>query len=284
MVSTAVLTVSEKQALIASRADWWHSIDVGDGLVTPGSVGVPYQEFLWKTLQLPERMDGLRVLDVGTYDGYFAFECERRGAEVVAVDVVPEDARCFALARQLLASRVKYFQMSVYELDEERLGGAFDLVLCLGVYYHLRHLFIALDNLWKITRGELRLETHVIDDHFVLDDGTVKKLTDVNPRLVNVPIYRFYRFNELNAVDYSNWFGGNIAAVSDSLASAGFVPTLLGKWSNRAAFRAPKNPAKPREWEIGSYEGTKFTQNPDGSWTSHWIDPQKHGMPDRKNR
>ena len=279
-----MLTPTEKRELIASRTDWWHEIDVGDGITTPGIVGLPYQQTLWKTLQLPEDMRGLRVLDVGTLDGYFAFECERRGASVVAIDVMPEDARGFALAKRLLGSRATYFHMSVYELDEERLGGPFDLVLCLGVYYHLRHLFVALDNLWKITAGEMRLETHVIDDHFVLDDGSVVKLKDIDPRLTRVPIYRFYRFNELNPVDYSNWFGGNVAAVTESLASAGFEPTLLGQWNNRAAFRARKNPNKPREWEIGSYEGTRFTLHPDGSWTSHWMDPKKHGLPQRPSR
>ena len=250
-------------------------------MTTPGSVDVAYQEFIWSTLQLPQRMTGLRVLDVGTYDGYFAFECERRGAEVVAIDTLPEDCRCFALAKRLLGSGVQYHQMSVYDLDEETLGGQFDLVLFLGVYYHLRHLFIALDNLWKITRGEMRVETHVIDHHFVLGDGSVVQLKDIDPRLVDVPLYRFYRFNELNKVDYSNWFGGNIAAVSESLSSAGFTPSLLGAWGTRAAFRAVKNPASPREWEIGSYEGTRFTLEADGSWKSHWLDPHTYKLADR---
>jgi tRNA (mo5U34)-methyltransferase len=280
--SEGTLTAGEKQKLIASRTDWWHSLDVGDGIITPGYCGVAYQQSLWNTLQLPERMTGLRVLDVGTYDGYFAFECERRGAEVVAIDIHPEDCRCFALARRLLGSRVPYHQMSVYDLHEETLGGPFDLVLCLGVYYHLRHLFIALDNLWKVTRGEMRLETHVIDHHFVLGDGSVAELKDIDPRLLDAPVYRFYRFDELNKGDFSNWFGGNIAAVSESLSSAGFTPSLLAAWGSRAAFRAVKNATTPREWEIGSYEGTRFTLEPDGSWKSHWLDPQKHKLADRR--
>jgi tRNA (mo5U34)-methyltransferase len=273
-----MLTAEEKQQLVASRTDWWHAIDVGDGIVTPGSVGLAYLQFIMNTLELPADMRGLRVLDVGAYDGFFAFECERRGAEVVAVDMVPEDCRCFALAKRLLDSRVQYVQMSVYDLDVERLGGEFDLVLFLGVYYHLRHPFLALDNLWSITRGEMRVETHVIDDHFILGDGSVVKLRDLDPRLIDVPVYRFYRFNELNRPDYSNWFGANVTAVTESLASAGFTATLLAAWDSRAAFRAVKNPARPREWEIGSYEGTRFTQNPDGSWISHWMDPQKYGL------
>jgi hypothetical protein len=171
--------------------------------------------------------------------------------------------------------------MSVYELDEDVLDGQFDFVLFLGVYYHLRHLFVALDNLWKITRGEMRVETHVIDHHFLLEDGSAVELASIDPRLTQVPIYRFYRFNELNKVDYSNWFGGNVLAVTESLASAGFTPELLGTWASRAAFRAVKNPVTPREWEIGSYEGTRFTLHPDGTWTSHWMDPRKYHLPDR---
>jgi tRNA (mo5U34)-methyltransferase len=275
-----MLTAAEKQQLVASR-EWWHSIDVGDGIVTPGVVNVQYQQFLLQTFQLPEDMKGMRVLDVGTLDGFFAFLCEQRGAEVVAIDVLPEEVRGFALAKRMLGSRAQYHWMSVYELDETTLGGKFDLVLFLGVYYHLRHLFIALDNLWKITSGEMRVETHVIDHHFLLEDGAAVELASIDPRLTRVPIYRFYRYNELNKADYSNWFGGNIAAVMESLASAGFTPELLGAWASRAAFRAVKNPTLPREWEIGSYEGTHFTVHPDGSWTSHWIDPKKHNLPDR---
>ena len=280
---TAALSTSERKTLVASRSDWFHSIDVGGGITTPGTCPPDYLRMIWQKMNLPEDLRGRRVLDVGTYDGYFAFEAERRGAEVVAIDVNPEDCRCFALARRLLGSRVAYHQMSVYELDATKLGGIFDFVLFLGVYYHLRHLFLALDNLWAITRGEMRVETHVIDDHFILADGSVKKLVDVDRRLVDTPIYRFYRFNQLGN-DYSNWFGGNIAAVSESLSSAGFVVSLLGKWGSRALFSARKDPQTPREWERGSYEGTRFVSNPDSTWTSLWIDPWKSGMPDKRSK
>jgi tRNA (mo5U34)-methyltransferase len=275
------LTADEKRQLVATRTDWFHSIDVGDGIVTPGMVPLSYLEFIFNTLQLPDDMRGMRVLDIGAYDGFFGFACEHRGADVVAVDVNPEDLHCFGLAKRLRGSRARYLQMSVYDLRADALGGTFDLVLCLGVYYHLRHLFVALDNLWQITHGEIRIETHVIDDHFILADGTVGKLADVDPRLVDTPIYRFYRYNELNPVDYSNWFGGNIAAVLDSLGSAGFTASLLGKWKSRAAFRGVKIPTLPREWEFGSYEGVQFIFQDDGSWTSTWKDPVAHGLPDR---
>jgi tRNA (mo5U34)-methyltransferase len=277
------LTADEKRRLVATRTDWFHSIDVGDGIITPGLRRPADLQLELDLLQLPDDMRGLRVLDVGAYDGFFAFECERRGADVVAIDLYPEGIRCLELAKRLRGSAVKYRQTSIYNLQVEDLGGQFDLVLCLGVFYHLRHLFVALDSLWHVTRGELRVETHVIDNHFILGDGKVCRLADIDRRLVDTPIYRFYRFNELNG-DYSNWFGANVAAVLESLSSAGFTPALLGTWDSRAAFRAQKNPAIPREWEIGSHEGTRHLLQENGSWTSTWKDPAAHGLPNRAAR
>ena len=127
------MTPDEKRRLVSLRTDWFHSIAVGDGITTPGVVSVEYEEHLLKSLQISTRLDELRVLDIGTYDGFYAFEAERRGArEVVAIDVNPIDCRCFKLASDLLESKVKYHHMSVYEMDEQVLGGKFDLVLFPG--------------------------------------------------------------------------------------------------------------------------------------------------------
>jgi tRNA (mo5U34)-methyltransferase len=274
------MTPEEKRSLINTRSDWFHSIDVGDGIVTPGAVSTDYERYLLKMLQLPGRLDGLRVLDIGTYDGFWAFECERRGAaEVVAIDVNPIDCRCFKIARDVLGSSVKYHHIGVYEMDEEALGGKFDLVLFPGVFYHLRHIIMSFDNIWKILKpgGTVLVESHVCDNYFVLEDGKVTTLKKIDKRLLKVPLFRFYRKNELNPVDWSNWFGANVAALLDVMWSAGFKAEHLGSWQSRAAFRGVKNPALPREWEIGSYEGTSFRYNQDGTWTATWHDPKLVG-------
>jgi tRNA (mo5U34)-methyltransferase len=270
------MTADEKRKLVGSRSDWFHSIDVGDGIVAPGAVPVFYQDLLVKTLELPERLDGLRVLDIGTYDGFCAFECEKRGAEVVAIDLNPIDCFCFKLDHTALESRVTFHQMSVYELDERVLGAPFDLVLFPGVFYHLRHILMSFDNIWRVLKptGTVIVETHICDDHFILGDGTVTTLKDVDPRLVDVPLFRFYRTNELNPVDWSNWFGGNVAAILDVMRSAGFTATHLASWQSWGAFRGLKNPALPREWERGSYEGIRYKFNHDGTWTPIWHDPR----------
>lgn len=148
---------------------WYHTIDLAPGLTTPGWFDVrPYVEHYG----LPERMDGMRVLDVGTWDGFWAFEMERRGAEVVALDVNTEaeydwpprrrpavysDAyrgTGFELAREILGSKVERVHCNIYDADPGRLG-TFDLVFCGAVLIHLRDQLLALERLASVCAGRL---------------------------------------------------------------------------------------------------------------------------------
>jgi tRNA (mo5U34)-methyltransferase len=148
--------------------DWYHTIELGDGLVTDG----------WFDLRphvhkygLPERMDGMRVLDIGTWDGFWAFEMERRGAEVVALDVeheseydwpprrrpkewtVTERGNGFRLAKEILGSKVERVECNIYNALPENLG-TFDLVFCGVVLLHLRDQLLALERLANLCRGQ----------------------------------------------------------------------------------------------------------------------------------
>src|SRR5437879_7385162 len=124
------------------RIRWWHTIDLGGGVITPGA-----SDNL-KTLPklgLPERLDGKAVLDIGAWDGFFSFEAERRGAaRVLATDSFSWDGSNwstkagFQLARRALGSRVEDETIDVLDLAPER-SGTFDVVLFLGALYHMRH-------------------------------------------------------------------------------------------------------------------------------------------------
>ena len=263
------------QALVASK-DWFHSIDLGHGIVTPGSCTPAYLSFFLDQVRFPQRFDGLRVLDIGCYDGFFSFEAERRGAaHVTAIDIHPIDLRAMKVAHDVLNSRVEYHHTSVYNLDPTVLG-TFDVVFFFGVLYHLRYPLLALDQIWTVLRpgGYAIVETHVIDEQFVLADGSTTTLARIDRRLTKTPIFRFYRLDELNSGDYSNWFGGNIEAIRESLASAGFEPEHLASWKNgpfhRAAFRAKRKEGR-QEFRIQTYEGTEFDYAPDGTWRVHWY-------------
>ncbi len=172
--SRAVPIDPEGRALLARTAevDWYHTIDLGHGVVTPGLVDHRAQLPFYG---LPDSMAGMRVLDVGTFDGFWAFEFERRGAEVVALDVaswadvdMPQRMRpfvsefeldrktgaAFALAHDILGSKVKRFESKIYDVDPKVIG-TFDLVFVSDILLHLRCPQRALESLASVCRGEM---------------------------------------------------------------------------------------------------------------------------------
>ncbi len=95
----ASVTDADARAMISAYPRWYHRIEVRPGLITPGVNDSPGT---LQMLQLPSDCTGMRVLDIGTRDGFFAFELERRGADVVAVDYMPAERTGFPIAAQLL--------------------------------------------------------------------------------------------------------------------------------------------------------------------------------------
>ncbi|MDQ3676028.1 MAG: DUF1698 domain-containing protein [Actinomycetota bacterium] len=159
-------------------------------------------------LKLPTDLRGKTVLDIGAWDGFFSFEAERRGAErVVAVDSFAWDGSVgtakagFELARQALGSRVEDVEVDVLDLDAEQLG-RFDVVLCLGVLYHMRHPLLALEKVASVTSGMLILET------------------EVDMTWTRRPAAAFYPGHELH-LDPTNWWGPNPEAVIGMLRAVG---------------------------------------------------------------
>jgi len=118
-----------------------------------------------RLLQIPEDLRGWTVLDIGAWHGYFAFECERRGADrVLAVDRFAWDRfgmNEFLATRQRLGSQVEYRRLDAYDLDPDDIG-QFDLVLLLGVFYHFHDPVAALERITRVTRRLLICETHVL--------------------------------------------------------------------------------------------------------------------------
>ena len=76
--------------MIADHGRWWHEIEVAPGIVTPGDDSNRMKLPILDSLGFPADLSGRRVLDIGCSDGYFSFEAEKRGAQVVAMDFVPE--------------------------------------------------------------------------------------------------------------------------------------------------------------------------------------------------
>jgi tRNA (mo5U34)-methyltransferase len=194
---------------LQSRVDeirWYHTIDLGGGIVTRGVDDSPLR---LSRLDLPPSLDGATVLDVGAWDGFFSFEAERRGASrVVSADYYSwhgsgwGSKQGFELARTVLSSRVEDLDVDVMDLSPERVG-VYDVVLFLGVLYHLRHPLLALERVASVTRRLLVLET-------VVDMVGVRR-----------PAAAFYPGRELNN-DPTNWWGPNLPALHGMLQDVGF--------------------------------------------------------------
>lgn len=150
----------------------WHSpINLGHGVITAGrNIQRRFTRRL-RLLQLPKNMTNMRVLDIGTWDGFFAFEFERRGAKVLAIDNWNDDKQfaTFLFARKQLNSKVEYMKMDVHDLDPN-LVGKFDIVFFAGMLYHLRYPLNVLEKIRSVTEGCLILETVImvpfIHEHF----------------------------------------------------------------------------------------------------------------------
>lgn len=204
--------------LIAAVDSWYHRIEVRPGLTTPG---INDSQLVLRALDLPADLSGLRVLDIGTRDGFFAFECERRGASVTAIDTAPMESTGFNVARELLGSDVEFVQANVYDLSYQK-HGDFDLVLFLGVLYHLRDPMLALDRIWDVCRGRLIVETQVIDEALQIGSGEPQRLRDIDQRLSAAPLMQFYPGGALNG-DPTCYWAPNEACLRAMLEEVGFA-------------------------------------------------------------
>ena len=219
---------------------WWHSIDLGHGVVTPGHKPPAVLRAELDALALPD-LRGKSVLDIGGWDGYFAFAAERRGAARVAVvdhymwamDSPGQQAywrRCrqdgitprpyhetefwhpetlpgkrgFDLAREALGSGVEAIVADFMETDLEALG-AWDVVLYLGVLYHMEDPLRALRRVAAVTRELAVVETEA----FAIT------------AFEHEALWRFFPGAELNG-DVSNWWAPNLPALGGALTAAGF--------------------------------------------------------------
>jgi tRNA (mo5U34)-methyltransferase len=210
----------------ASELDWYHTIELAPGVVTNGHFDT--RPTVAK-VPLPASLSGMRCLDVGTWDGFWAFEMERRGAaSVIAIDIEdpqrwdwPPQAEfgpaadlrlqylrefksgsaSFALAKQALNSKVERVDCSIYDLDPE-VHGKFDFVFLGSLLLHLRDPIRALDRVRGVCGGEA-----VFAESIELISSLVR------PRTATA---------RLEGMDQSWWWQPNAAGFRRMVRSAGF--------------------------------------------------------------
>jgi tRNA (mo5U34)-methyltransferase len=234
----------ETLAAEVEKFHWYHTLELGEGVVTNGMFD--HRGVVDRYL-IPESLEGLRCLDVGTMDGFWAFVLERRGAtDVVAVDLaVPGEldwppaqrgrvrpiidetkADRFEVARRALSSSVSRQSRSVYELDSDL--GTFDLIFCGDMLSHLKDPITALERIHGVCRGSAIV---------------------ANP-IVRFRLGRGRALAEFDGIDEWQWWQLSSEAIERMMGAVGFrnidvgepfeLPTRFGgSWKGlRGIFRA----------------------------------------------
>jgi tRNA (mo5U34)-methyltransferase len=217
------MTTEEIQNRVHELGPWFHNLDLQGVKTAPEHFLGDYPSFKWRTFShaIPQDLTGRTVLDIGCNAGFYSMEMKRRGAaRVVAID---SDEAYLAQARfaaQVNGAEIEFHQLDVYEVGSLR--ERFDLVLFMGVLYHLRYPLLALD----------LLHEHVVKDILVfqsLQRGSteVARIEQDYPfsdtEIFNQPGYPKLHFVEHRyAGDPTNWWIPNVACAEAMLRSAGF--------------------------------------------------------------
>ena len=210
-------------AKIVELAPWFHNLHLPSGHQTaPDHPLGDYPAFKWAAIgpALPEDLSGWSALDIGCNAGYYSFELARRGAEVLAIDLDEHYLAQARWARTLfdLTDRVHFEQMQVYDLA--RLDGRFDLVLFLGVLYHLRYPLLALDLIAEKVGKLLVLQTLTMPGDDVIAPPSDLPIDDRSP--MTQPGWPKMAFIENSlAGDPTNWWAPNDSCVEAMLRSTG---------------------------------------------------------------
>ena len=208
---------------VAALGPWFHNMEIGGVATAPDHPLGDYPRVKWARFAhaVPADLTGRSVLDIGCNGGFYSMEMKRRGAaRVLGLD---HDADYLAQARfaaEVEGLDIEFAQGSVY--DVAALGEMFDVVIFMGVLYHLRHPLLALD----------LIHAHVAK-HLLIFQSMLRGSADIAPVAADyafsetahfdAPGYPKMHFIERDyAQDCTNWWAPNSACAQAMLRSAGF--------------------------------------------------------------
>jgi tRNA (mo5U34)-methyltransferase len=216
-----------RESEIAALGPWFHNLHLPDGTETaPTHFLGDFPRYKWQALapHLPSRLDGWTALDIGCNAGYYSFELARRGAQVTGIDVDRHYLRQaeWAAKEMDLEGAIEFREMQVYDLAGE--DQRFDLVLFMGVFYHLRYPLLGLDIVARHTRRLMVFQTLTIPGMEVYPETWDRSIND--REALNQPGWPRMAFIEHRfAGDPTNWWVPNHAAVQAMLRSSGMELT-----------------------------------------------------------
>ncbi len=211
------------QGRVRELGEWFHNLDLRGVRTAPNHFlgDYPANKFRAFADHLPQDLSGKSILDIGCNAGFYSIEMKRRGADrVVAIDFDEKYLAQARFAAEVCEADIEFHQLSVY--DVAKLGEQFDLVLFMGVLYHLRHPLLALDLIHEhvardllvfqsMQRGSEEVDRLNKDYHFwetdMFDNPGYPKLHFIEHRYADDP---------------TNWWTPNRACSEAMLRSAGF--------------------------------------------------------------
>jgi tRNA (mo5U34)-methyltransferase len=218
------LAIEEIRRQAAALGPWFHNIDLGGVATAPEHFLGDYPAVKWRRFghALPADLRGRTVLDIGCNGGFYSIEMKRRGASrVLGIDTDEGYLRQARFAARIIGIDIEFLQLSVYDVAalEER----FDVVLFLGVLYHLRHPLLALD----------LIRDHVVRDLFVCQSlqrgSAVQAHIEEDYPFLETAVFECPGFPRLAFIEHryagddTNWWIPNRSCTAAMLRSAGFV-------------------------------------------------------------
>ncbi|MEZ4865019.1 MAG: TIGR04290 family methyltransferase [Caldilineaceae bacterium] len=210
---------------IAELAPWFHNLHLPSGVETnPDHVLGDFPTFKWQQIAdyIPHDLTGWRVLDIGCNAGFYSFELAKRGARVLGIDVNPHylAQAHWAAHHFALTDQVEFRQMQIYDLAHQ--DETFDLVLFMGLFYHLRYPLLGLDIVTQKVTQLLIFQTLLMagDEEIAQTRGLL--LQDRAP--LSEPGWPKLAFLEHEfAGDPTNWWVANRAGMCAMLRSSGMT-------------------------------------------------------------
>jgi tRNA (mo5U34)-methyltransferase len=213
---------------VRALGPWFHNIDLNGVHTAPDHFLGDYPNLQWKLFAhaVPDDLSGRTVLDIGCNAGFFAIKMKQRGAaRVLGIDSDPRYLAQARLAAEINDVAIEFRQLSVYDVPQ--IGERFDLVLFMGVLYHLRHPLLALD----------LLHEHVVGDMLVFQ-SMLRGSEEIEPLAEDYGFReravfdrsgfpRLHFVEQRYAGDQTNWWIPNRAAAEAMLRSAGFA--IIGR-------------------------------------------------------
>lgn len=231
LVQSSSLSIDEIQSLIRS-VSWYHSVEILPGVIAPGALPRGGRYDIESSVRFVQEhsggLTGKRILEIGTWDGPMAYKLKSLGCDVIATDIQDPTHTGFEITGKITGLDVAYVRCSVYELPKH-FEREFDVVLFLGVFYHLKYPILAFERIAQVLKpgGRLLVMGSGVSHRFETLEGeeiSLKECEEFRHTLdrmdaAGVPLCLSYPGSFVKG---DNWFMPNRTALKGWMVAAGF--------------------------------------------------------------